>query len=257
MARELTGADGYGERLGGGLGLKQSDSISFVRFLASAAGKYGMGNGLKNALEVMSRVDNLVQFAVNEQCVSKRECDKYAKFRKPVFHIEYPLGNLRTTSNNPASRRRYCPENGGKGGKQTHFRTVLKAKKLDGAVRYCDGKYAVTPLKPVAKASRWSSTVERRGAPPPDEDEDDGPGDDEGSSAEARDDARQHAKAWQNDPEAIKLQHEIAVKDGYPFALGKGSETLIPDSELGDHGGMDESGPARPLRSDLLVDGDG
>jgi hypothetical protein len=228
-----------------------------VRFLASAAGKYGMGNGLKNALEVMTRVESLVQFAVNEQCVSKRECDKYAKFRKPVFHIEYPLGNLRTNSGNPASRRRYCPENGGKGGRQSHFRTVLKAKKLDGAVRYCDGKYAVTPTKPEPKASRWSSMA-RRGLPEGEDAEDDDPSDDEEELAPAED-PRQNAKAWQNDPDAIKLQKEIAQKDGYPFAPGKGSESLIPDEMLEDPGekGMDESGPATPLTSDPLVDGDG
>jgi hypothetical protein len=233
-----------------------------VRFLASAAGKYGMGNGLKNALEVMTRVESLVQFAVNEQCVSKRECDKYAKFKKPVFHIEYPRGNLRTTSGSPASRRRYCPENGGaKGGRQPHFRTVLKAKKLDGAVRYCDGKYAVTPTKPEAKTSRWSN-ISARGLPDDseaeDDVEDDVPSDDE-EAVPPEEDPRQHAKAWQNDPDAIKMQQEIAVKDGYPFAAGKGSESQIPDEMLRDHGeeAVDESGPARPLRPDLLVDGDG
>jgi hypothetical protein len=250
--------DGYGERLGGGFGLKESDSISFVRFLASASSKYGMANGLKNAIEVMTRVDSLVQFAVNEQCVGKRECDKYAKFRKPVFHIEYPLGNLRTTSGNPASRRRYCPENGGKGGKQTNFRTVLKAKKLDGAVRYCDGKYAVTPTKPEPKASRWTNNA-RRALPEGEVAGNDVPSDDEEELVPTAD-PRQHAKEWQNDPEAIKMQKEIALKDGYPFPPGKGSENLIPDEMLlGDRGekGMDESGPATPLRSHPLVDGDG
>jgi hypothetical protein len=249
-----------------------------VRFLAAAAGKYGMANGLKNALEVMTRVEGLVQFAVNEQCVSKRECDKYAKFRKPVFHIEYPRGNLRTTSGNPASRRRYCPENGGKGGKQAQFRTVLKAKKLDGAVRYCDGKYAVTPTKPEAKASRRSSaatptkteaktsrrsSIVGRGMPKDrrreDNEQDDGPDDDEGAVVPPAGDLLQHAKAWQNDPDAIKMQQEIASKDGYPFALGKGSEGMIPDDMLGDQGDEEgeESVPATPLRSHPVVGGDG
>jgi Glycoside-hydrolase family GH114 len=197
-----------------------------VMFLASAASKYGLATGLKNALEVMPLVQGLVQFAVNEQCVAKRECNKYTFFRKPVFHIEYPLGSLPSSLlsdySTTVAGMLFCPENGII---QGQFRTVLKAKKLDGAVRYCDGKYAVTPTKQFSLSTIFSNVVKRYlglGG----EVADDGP--------EAK--PENPGKAWQNSPEAIKFQEEIAKQDGYPFADGAGSESVIPDSELGAYG---------------------
>jgi hypothetical protein len=219
--------DGYGELFKGGLGLTKTDSISMVMFLASTASKYGLANGLKNALEIMPVVQGLVQFAVNEQCASKLECNKYTFFRKPVFHIEYPLGSLPgsllSVSSTPATRGLFCPENGVI---QRQFHTVLKAKKLDGSVLYCDGEYAVTPTKPVSISSRFSAAVNTFMVPG-----DEAAADvlDDGSEVEFRN----QRKAWQNNPEAIKLQEKIAKQDGYPFPDGKGSESVIPDSELG------------------------
>ena len=60
--------------------------------MASEAAKYGMAIGLKNALDIIPSVMDIVQFAVNEQCVANNECNTYDAFLgagKPVFHIEY------------------------------------------------------------------------------------------------------------------------------------------------------------------------
>jgi Glycoside-hydrolase family GH114 len=226
-AIDADNVDAYGTLLGGGLGLMKTDSISIVMFLAATAAKYGMANGLKNGLEIMPLVQGLVQFAVNEQCASKLECNKYTFFRKPVFHIEYPLGSLPgsllAVSASAVARSLFCPE---VGIIQRQFHTVLKVKKLDGAVRYCDGEFAVTPTKPVNISSRFSATVNTFAVPGDEAAEnvlDDGP--------EAG--PRSQAKAWRNSSEAIKLQEEIAKQDGYPFRAGTGSETVVPDSELG------------------------
>jgi len=222
--------DGYTTLLGGGIGLTKLDSINMVTFLASTASKYGLASGLKNALEIMPLVQELVQFAVNEQCAAKLECNKYTLFRKPVYHIEYPLGrlpgslpsNLLSGFSNTMTRLLFCPENGIS---QQQFHTVLKAKKLDGAVSYCDGQYAVSPTKPLGTTNRFGVLVNEFTV-----------SGDEAAEA-VRDDGPQagvgdHTKAWQNSPEAIKLQEEIAKQDGYPFPKGKGSESVIPDSEL-------------------------
>jgi hypothetical protein len=148
---------------------------------------------------------------------------------------------------------RYCPENGAKGGKQKNFHTVLKAKKLDGAVRYCDGKYAVSPTKPVSKTSRFSA-MEGYVAPldgVPEHVSEDGP---EDALQAAPEDDFGHAKAWQNDPEAIKLQQQIAKEDGYPFPKGMGSESVIPDSDLGDDTLDEPKDPPSMIDPDMAHD---
>jgi hypothetical protein len=107
---------------------------------------------------------------------------------------------------------------------QRQFHTVLKGKKLDGAVRYCDGDFAITPTRPVSISSRFGAAVNSFVVPRDGEGVlDDGPG--------ARFASR--AKAWQSSDEAIKLQDKIARRDEYPFSTGTGSEAVIPDSELG------------------------
>jgi hypothetical protein len=205
-----------------------------VMFLASTASKYGLASGLKNALEVMPLVQGLVQFAVNEQCVAKLECNKCTFFRKPVFHIEYPLGSLPSSLlsgfSSTLAELLFCPETGLI---QRQFHTVLKAKKLDGAVSYCDGKYAVTPTQPLGIASWFGVPVNEFMASRDEAAEgvrDDGPQTEVGD----------HAKAWQDNPEAIKFQEEIAKQDGYPFPKGTGSESVISDSELGSYGALEQ-----------------
>ncbi|KAK6615411.1 endo alpha-1,4 polygalactosaminidase precursor [Botrytis cinerea] len=83
--------DGYSND--NGLKLTEDDSIDYMQWLAAEAHGRGLGIGLKNAGEIIDRVLDNVQFAVNEQCVQYQECDTWQAFidnGKPVFNIEYP-----------------------------------------------------------------------------------------------------------------------------------------------------------------------
>jgi hypothetical protein len=62
-----------------------------MKFMASEARQYNMSIGLKNADSILSRVQDEIQFAVNEECAANNECNVYEDFlrTKPVFHIEY------------------------------------------------------------------------------------------------------------------------------------------------------------------------
>lgn len=133
-----------------------------------------MSTGLKNAEELLPRVQDLVEFAVNEECASMLDsdgCTPYLPFLaagKPVFHIEYAryaLSNGNVTLRNENTQMRamsseqlrsvFCletsygrlqpvpAETGSK------FSTVIKLLELDGFVLYCDGSWAVTVTRPL------------------------------------------------------------------------------------------------------------
>jgi hypothetical protein len=223
--------DGYGER-GGGLSLKRLDSVQFVQWMSQITAKYNLAVGLKNAMELLSDVSKNVQFAVNEECVKNNECTKYVDFvhkhNKPVFHIEYPLVNLERKPID-MERKRFCaeytPSITGK-----NFQSVIKLKKLNGWVVYCDGKQWKTPTVDRG-ASRFSgrsnyvvtsNLTELEGAG-----------------------ARNRVVDMSPDPEpnpdpspevstldSAAIQAEIARQDGFPFPPGKGSDQFISDEEL-------------------------
>ncbi|KAF2665475.1 family 114 glycoside hydrolase, partial [Microthyrium microscopicum] len=78
--------DGYAND--NGVGLSEKGATTYLKKLAAEAAKYGMGTGLKNALEILPSVKNQVQFAVNEECVQNSgDCASYKSFGKPVYHI--------------------------------------------------------------------------------------------------------------------------------------------------------------------------
>lgn len=127
-----------------------------------------MATGLKNAEQILSAVQNDVQFAVNEGCGTSGDCKAYKQFLasgKPVFHIEYanvvnaPDGQVTVSSSatglvgrNPEEIRQVlCLErdttgaNYDAGAPSTAFSTVIKARKLDGYAFYCDGSSTLTP----------------------------------------------------------------------------------------------------------------
>ena len=82
--------DGYGHDTG--FSLRQSDSVSFLRWLATEAHARGLSIGLKNGLEILSQVASSMDWAVNEQCNEYAECSEYRSFiasGKPVFNVEY------------------------------------------------------------------------------------------------------------------------------------------------------------------------
>lgn len=138
------------------------DTVDFIRWMSDETLKHKMAVGLKNALDIIPRVQEYVHFAVNEECVEMKECFKYNDFvrtwGKPVFHIEYPppVGNpLAIFSNNSpraedlvnltsTDRAKWCDE-GTPVGQDILFQTVIKPKNLDGYVQYCNGSQFTTP----------------------------------------------------------------------------------------------------------------
>ncbi|KAF2665903.1 hypothetical protein BT63DRAFT_376659 [Microthyrium microscopicum] len=209
--------DGYQARGAGGLNLRRSDAVSFMRFISESAAKYNMATGLKNGMDLISSLGPYVHFAVNEQCADKRECEQYRTFKKPVFHIEYPrlAGNRLLSSGLSLTQRApYC---GSETDRQLagFFHTAIKNKALDGAVQYCDGKFWKTPTKETQGGRSRSGYVVSAGEPE----------DDVGEGQE-------NFKAWQHDPKNIAAQAELAKQDGYPYPPGKGSQELIPDKDL-------------------------
>jgi hypothetical protein len=114
--------------------LTQQDSINFITILSQTAAANGVRIGLKNADEILDTVTPLIQFAVNEECVSVGDCPMYTKYiaaGHPVFHIEYPNKTPITGS----SLTKSCP---------AKYNTVIKKQALDGYVEYCDGTTATT-----------------------------------------------------------------------------------------------------------------
>ncbi|KAF2673521.1 family 114 glycoside hydrolase, partial [Microthyrium microscopicum] len=88
--------DGFDNENGGGFKppLTPKDTIKFMRHLSTYSRRHGMSIGLKNAVSVMPKLEKYVQFAVNEECITEDECEKYDSFMspkrhrgKPVFHI--------------------------------------------------------------------------------------------------------------------------------------------------------------------------
>ncbi|PNY25782.1 Uncharacterized protein TCAP_04282 [Tolypocladium capitatum] len=139
--------DGYNNT--NGLGLKQSDSVSFIQFLRVEADRYNMSLGLKNAGEIVQDVLNITDFCVNESCSLKPECPLFAPYiqqGKPVFRIEYPAN---VPNINPAEAKKMCESPGSQG-----FSTLLKPLQLVGWVQYCDGQIFNTTVIPLTQEER-------------------------------------------------------------------------------------------------------
>jgi hypothetical protein len=72
-------------------GTKES-AIAYMKKLSNEASRYGMSTGLKNAQAILPDIIDNIEFAVNEQCGARHECDTYKPLieaKKPVFQIEY------------------------------------------------------------------------------------------------------------------------------------------------------------------------
>ncbi|CAI6335866.1 unnamed protein product [Periconia digitata] len=75
-----------------GWGFQKADYAAYIKFLAQEAAAVDLSIGLKNSLDLIPDVIDVVQFAVNEQCHEYEECDAYKPFTaadKAVFNIEY------------------------------------------------------------------------------------------------------------------------------------------------------------------------
>jgi Glycoside-hydrolase family GH114 len=160
--------DAYGDEVkaGGGFAtpLTRSDSIQYIKKLSAEAHSLGMAMGLKNAENILTSVQNHVQFAVNEQCATYYGgCSSYESFLrsgKPVFHIEYAIpqqkgSNVTLKADNSSLRSLnstqleslYCLESG-IGNRRwlsrdipKKFSTVIKTMDLSKWVMYCDGSW--------------------------------------------------------------------------------------------------------------------
>jgi hypothetical protein len=138
--------------------------------MADEGAKYNMSMGLKNAISLIPKVQNYVQFAVNEECVKSEECSGYRNFLakgKPVFHIEYTgatTGNNRLAYKDPAaSTRKYCNPLAETVSK---FSTIIKpGESLGPAFLYCDGKPGdSTPIRPDSSSRNKSVAPGESGA---------------------------------------------------------------------------------------------
>ncbi|RKR90712.1 glycosyl hydrolase family 114 [Micromonospora pisi] len=82
--------DGYARE--SGFPLTFDDQLVFNRRLAALARSAKLSPGLTNDLEQVVALEPSFDFAVNEQCFQRAECDQLLPFveaRKPVFQVEY------------------------------------------------------------------------------------------------------------------------------------------------------------------------
>ena len=84
--------DGYSNK--SGFPLTADDQVKYLKWLASEAHSRGMGIGLKNSLDLISKykLATVFDWAMNEQCYQYDECDKLKPFianKKPVYIAEY------------------------------------------------------------------------------------------------------------------------------------------------------------------------
>jgi hypothetical protein len=112
-----------------GLGLTQTDAINYMTFLSQNAHSRNLAIGLKNAVEIVSSVIELVEWQVNESCEVYSECATLKPFiteNKPVFHIEYPANYKSATVQKICTAKDI-----------TGFSTLIKDDDLDNFVISC------------------------------------------------------------------------------------------------------------------------
>jgi hypothetical protein len=81
-----------------GFPLTEADTVAYLASLNEVAHARGLAIGLKNGIEVLGAAAPLVEFAVNEECLTYHECSAYAPFLrsgKAVFQVEY-RGSLKS-----------------------------------------------------------------------------------------------------------------------------------------------------------------
>ncbi|WP_167666474.1 endo alpha-1,4 polygalactosaminidase [Micromonospora narathiwatensis] len=109
-------ADGYRHRTG--FPLDFDDQLRFNRRLAALARRLDLSPGLVDDVPQVAALAPDFDFAVNQECVRRRECAKLLPFAdadKPVFHVEY--------TGDPTA---FCVTTVGYG-----FASMLKDRKLD------------------------------------------------------------------------------------------------------------------------------
>jgi hypothetical protein len=82
--------DGYTQE--SGFDLTAEDQLEFNRMIARLAHARSLGVGLKNNIEQIPQLMSDFDFAINESCFARRECDQLSPFiraGKAVLHVEY------------------------------------------------------------------------------------------------------------------------------------------------------------------------
>ncbi|CUM57145.1 unnamed protein product [Debaryomyces tyrocola] len=132
---EPDNVDGYDND--NGIKLTEKDAIDYMNFLASEAHHRNLSIGLKNAGSIVKDLVNLVEWAVQEQCIQFGGCREYQSFikaDKPVFHVEYPKGEDVNNNRNITSSKfnKICNNVESDG-----FSTIVKNMNLDYWIEVC------------------------------------------------------------------------------------------------------------------------
>lgn len=121
-AVEPDNIDGYLHTTG--FSLTAEDQTTYNIWLTNEANARGLSIGMKNDLEQISQLEPFYDWALNEQCFEKDECDALQPFidsNKAVFGVEYQ-GNLDS----------FCPD-----AKTKHFSWLYKNTALDAYSEFC------------------------------------------------------------------------------------------------------------------------
>jgi len=89
---EPDNVDGYNNN--SGFDISEKDQVKFNIWLAETAHKKGLSIGLKNAVQLIPKLEKYYDWALNEQCFEFDECEEYKRFiksGKAVFGVEYNL----------------------------------------------------------------------------------------------------------------------------------------------------------------------
>ncbi|OBT73094.1 hypothetical protein VF21_07586 [Pseudogymnoascus sp. 05NY08] len=129
--------DGYENK--SGLDLTTDTAVDFVTFLADATHARNMSFGLKNGAKILTRVIDLIQWNVVEECLQYDECGDYQPVidaGKPVFQIEYPTTEEKPSYVSDEKKNEIC----GSTGIPIGFSTVLKNMNLDEWIVQCPAR---------------------------------------------------------------------------------------------------------------------
>lgn len=129
-AVEPDNVDGYTNPTGFDLGA--ADQLDYNRFLAAEAHARGLSIGLKNDVDQVAELVDDFDWALNEECVSYRECGTKSPFiqqGKAVFHVEY----VDDPAEGPGLAEQVCPQTTGLG-----FSTLIKEWDLTPWRLACD-----------------------------------------------------------------------------------------------------------------------
>jgi len=120
---EPDNVDGYAND--SGFPLTEANQLDYNQFLAAEAHARKLSVGLKNALDLVPKLLSHFDWALNEECLTYKECNLLAPFiqaNKAVFHVEY----VDQSSQGAAKKSAVCGQSSIQG-----FSTLIKTWDLD------------------------------------------------------------------------------------------------------------------------------